>query len=105
MNYKTRTASCKKCGEVKFKIIPRFEEMEYICSSCGNSIVVISCERYESVRSICSKCKGDIYKVKIQEDEENRYWSGYCINCNSAVEYISVNRQMQVINQKNATKT
>lgn len=100
MSYQTRTASCKKCGEVKFKIIPRFEEMEYICSECGNSIAIINCDKYESVRSICSKCKGDIYKVKIQEDEENEYWNGYCINCNSDVQHISVNRQMQVINQK-----
>lgn len=100
MNYPVRTAVCKKCGEVKFKIVPKFGEIDYVCIKCGTTVGTVQGEEYTSVRSICDKCKTDIFKVRIEEDNGTEYWDGYCINCNSEPKRIIVNREMQVINRK-----
>lgn len=100
MNEKNKiTESCKKCGNVEFKIESLCGGLYLICLKC-NKKIQIDCQPYSSVKRKCL-CGSEVFKAK--KDVEN-YYDIRCARCNNDVEDIFVNKNLDEISESEADK-
>ena len=94
-----RTANCK-CGSVKFKIVSKSGEIDYVCAECNKYVNTIKCDQFESVKPICKKCGNDEFKVRIEVEDGQQYWSAYCTKCAEKPESIYVDENGSIISRQ-----
>jgi DNA-directed RNA polymerase subunit RPC12/RpoP/molybdopterin converting factor small subunit len=85
VNKVNRTAHCKNCGGVLFKIKPSTGYVIYDCVDCNNEVARVRYDKYETILPTCEECGGNIFKVRITVDEQedsNEYWEPECISSN-----------------------
>ncbi|MEG0774659.1 hypothetical protein [Clostridium sp.] len=97
-----RTANCKNCGEVSFKIKPGVGHAAFKCMSCDNEDLKAILQDYETLVPICSKCDGDIFKVKVTVYEKGQqiYSEAKCEICDMSPISVYVDDEGKVINEK-----
>jgi prefoldin subunit 5/DNA-directed RNA polymerase subunit RPC12/RpoP len=100
MGYPKRTAVCKKCGSVEFKIVPECGRIRYICLGCKGIVANIYLDSYETADNKCRKCGNEIFKVEINEQGSNNYWSGFCIKCGQKIGKKYVDSHLNRIDRK-----
>lgn len=88
------TASCKKCGNVEFKIQSYSGGIFLICTEC-NYKININCDSHSTYRNKCV-CGSKIFKAKRINDY---YTSIRCINCNIESEYIYVDKCLNEVSE------
>lgn len=96
MSNVNRTAQCKKCGEVLFKLVPHVGYVTYNCRKCNSEVAKVKCDNYETLRRTCRECGGDIFKVKVtvdKSDSSQGYWEPECVKCKNSPQAIYVDNE------------
>ena len=75
-----KTKSCKRCGEVIFKINPVCENSEAIGIVC-NEKVYINCGEYSTYESKCKSCSNELFKLKRYDYGQKEIIKIECTNC------------------------
>jgi len=102
VNKVKRTAHCKNCGGVQFKITPKAGSVTYNCVDCNSEVTTISYDDFETLLPKCNECGGNIFKVRITIDEEensNECWNPECENCKGAPLSVYVNHDGEIIDE------
>lgn len=82
-----RTANCKKCGSVIFKVKQRTGGAVFRCIECDNELNVVKCDKYQTLSKNCEDCGGEEFKVRItpyEKDYKIERWSTECTSCAGA---------------------
>lgn len=98
-----RTAHCKRCGEVLFKIEPGIGDVTYNCIACGEKVAVVECNEYETLQHSCDKCGSDVFKVKVTVDDHSNsqeYWIAECESCKATPDSIYVDNEGNIISEE-----
>lgn len=98
-----RTAQCRKCGGVIFKIKPSTGYVIYYCADCNEEVATVKYDKYETALSTCEKCEGDLFKVRITIDEKDNStecWKSECVNCKGAPKLVYIDNNGNLINKK-----
>lgn len=96
-----RTASCKNCGEVTFRIIPTTGYVNVECFKCNKQIGHIYCGEYTTMSSNCDKCGSNEFKAKIRVEEDNgEVWDIKCVKCGNDPKGVFVDDKGIIIDEK-----
>lgn len=97
-----RTAQCKKCGEVLFKIKSGIGEVVYCCVQCNNEVEIVKCEKYATLLPLCQECGGDTFKARIKVDKEHslqQHWDPECIECKGTPKSVYLDGEGNLIDE------
>jgi len=102
VNRVNRTAQCRNCEEVLFKIKPSIGYVIYNCVNCNDEVARVSYGKYETVMPACEECGGDIFKVRIKVDEQDnshQYWEPECVKCKGSPKLVYVDNDGKLIDE------
>lgn len=98
-----RTAQCKKCGGVLFKIKSGVGEVIYCCAECDNEVEIVKYEKYATLLPTCEECGGDIFKAKIKVHKEhclNQHWEPECMECKGTPKSVYLDSEGNLIDER-----
>lgn len=97
-----RTAQCKKCGGVLFKIKSGVGEVLYCCAECNNEVQIVECEKYATLLTVCEECGGDTFKARIKVDKEHslqQHWEPECTECKGTPKSVYLDKEGNLIDE------
>lgn len=97
-----RTASCRWCGGVIFKINQRPGGAIFSCIECNKELNEMKFDKYQTFSTNCGKCGVEEFKVRIRPDENDSKiedWIPECVSCADNPKLVNIDNKGHLISE------